>query len=199
MKFVVLTKSAKYSNYCIAGINLDSNMLVRLVSNNEGAEIKKDDFIFNGKEIEILDLIEIETTPMPLKIQTENHKLIKITNNICKIDLREISCAQVLNNGNLLLQQDYAMLHDEAIKLHNSLMLVDVLDFKTDITKNKTKASFAYNGFEYFNFSVTDIQLFKNKVNFKQCKLILSISEQPFSVDNKHYKFIAQAFNLDGK
>ena len=78
MNVLVLAKSAKNHELCVAGIDLDTNKLVRLVADESGKEIKKTDFKMDDEEVQVFDKITIKCTPAPLKIQTENVILNKI-------------------------------------------------------------------------------------------------------------------------
>lgn len=85
MNFLVLTKSAKHNELCVAGVDLVTNNFVRLVADGSGKEIKKSDFVVGTMEVQILDIIEVLVSPVPLKIQSENvvlHKINKIVNTL---------------------------------------------------------------------------------------------------------------------
>ena len=62
MTIIILTKSSKYSNYCVAGIEYPSGKWVRLVTEDlesHGA-IKKGDLVDErGREFEILDILRV--------------------------------------------------------------------------------------------------------------------------------------------
>lgn len=165
MNVLILTKSAKYGEFCVAGITC--NKLVRLVADASGKEINKENFKANNNEVQVGDEIEIQCTLAPLKIQTENTILNKINKVVKHYDFKEIDKAMsnIINNGDLLKTQDFAISHEEISTYNKSLMIVEVSDFETEITKNKkgqpkTKAKFKCNGIEYANFSVTDQDYF---------------------------------------
>ena len=103
MRFLVLTKSAKHSGYCVAGIDLDENRLIRLVSDMAGNAISYHQFTYNEKPIEILSELDIACRPSPLSVQTENNILEKINSvsRIYSIEEFENICDNV-ENSNLL-------------------------------------------------------------------------------------------------
>lgn len=206
MNVLVLIKSAKNHELCVAGIDLDTNKLVRLVADGSGKEIKKTDFKMDDKEVQIFDKITIKGTPAPLKIQTEN----VILNKIDKVEHYDADKAykamsSIINNGALLKTNDYAIPHKDILDYDKSLMVVEVSDFETKIIENnegksKTKATFLYKKQQYDNISVTDSDYFKEAQKHKKCKIILSIPETQYPKDNvngKHFKFIAKIFPIN--
>ena len=61
--FLVLTKSSKYSGYCVAGIDCKSGNWIRLITEDlqsHGAVWAEDLIYKNGRECQILDIIEFE-------------------------------------------------------------------------------------------------------------------------------------------
>ena len=207
MSILVLTKSAKNHELCVAGIDLDTNKLVRLVADDSGKEIKKKDFKVDDKEVHIFDKITIMGTPAPLEIQTENVILNKIDKIVECYDTDKVNEAMsnIANNGDLLKTEEYAIPHKDISTYDKSLMVVEVSDFKTKITENnegkpKTKAGFLYKNQQYDNISVTDSDYFKAEQKHKKCKIILSIPEKQYPKDDingKHFKFIAKIFPIN--
>ena len=207
MNVLVLTKSAKHHELCVAGIDLNTNKLVRLVADENGKEIKKTNFKVGNKEVRIFDKITINGTPAPLKIQTENVILNKIDTIVehYEADKADKAMSSIINNGDLLKTNDYAISHKDISNYDKSLMVVEVSDFETKITENnegklKTKASFLYNKEKYNNISVTDSNYFKTVQKHKKCKIILSIPETQYPKDDingKHFKFVAKIFPIN--
>ena len=75
---VILAKSAKYGNYCVAGIELSTNKWIRPISHDENIEdaVPAADLIYSDNtEAQILDVVEIdfEDTPAENAIQPENY------------------------------------------------------------------------------------------------------------------------------
>lgn len=74
-QILILAKSHKRTHdgrfgKCIAGIIRDGGRYkwVRLVADKDGDAVPEDEFKFN-----VLDVIEADLTPCPLKVQVENH------------------------------------------------------------------------------------------------------------------------------
>lgn len=202
-ELLILTKSAKNHELCVAGIDLKTNKLVRLVADENGKEIKKTDFKVDDKEVNIFDKITIKGTPAPLKIQTENvilNKIDKIAEHY-DADKADKAMSSIINNGDLLKTNDYAIPHKDISAYDKSLMAVEVSDFETyDNEYDKTKAKFKYNNISYDKFSITDPDYFGAKVEYKKCKIILSIPETEYpkdDVNGKHFKFIAKIFPIN--
>ena len=200
MRFLVLTKSAKDKAYCVAGIDLDKNKLIRLVSDKEGNAISYSQFTCNETSVEILSEIDITCSPSPLNVQTENYILEKI-NSVNRIyhedELDDIWGA--VENANLLKECTYYVSPDEAQNIRKSLMIVEVSNFGTyeDInnkSQKRTKASFFYNNHYFSDLSITDRDFFAGNIRCSRCKLVLSISEKPYN--DKHYIFIAKVFPI---
>ena len=193
MNFLVLTKSAKHNELCIAGVDLNTNKFTRLVADSSGKEIKKSDF-FAGREVQILDIIEVLVSPAPLKIQSENvvlHKINKIINTLDFVAADKIM-TNITNNANLLQTQDYAIQAQDIHAYNKSLMIAEVENFETYYNGRKTKAKFEFKGKTYTNFSVTDPDYFTKIARHNKCKLILSIPESEWN--GAHFKFIAKVF-----
>ena len=76
IELILMTKSAKYHNYCVAGINPHDGKWYRLVSDDEsihGALSYRDLQMNNGREADVLDRILLEGVEyQPGIIQTEN-------------------------------------------------------------------------------------------------------------------------------
>ena len=203
MDILVLTKSAKHHELCVAGIDLKTNKLVRLVADENGKEIKKTDFKADDKEVQIFDKITIKGTPAPLKIQTENVILNEINDIVERYDSKKAdeTISNITNNGDLLKTNDYAIPHEDILDYDKSLMVVEVSDFETyDNEYDKTKAKFKHNDIAYDKFSITDPDYFSKKVKYKKCTIILSIPETQYPKDDangKHFKFVAKIFPIN--
>ena len=75
-KIIILTKSWKNGEYCVAGIDTETKKLVRLVSGDEksyGALTNRDMITKNREIIEPLDFVKISIkNETPLEFQPEN-------------------------------------------------------------------------------------------------------------------------------
>ena len=62
MKLIILTKSKKYNEYCVAGVECDTGKKIRLISDDEeiaGALTDKDLQAYNGN-VKCLDIVDVE-------------------------------------------------------------------------------------------------------------------------------------------
>lgn len=202
-EILILTQSAKHGGLCVAGIDLDSNRLVRLVADASGKEVNGYDFRTSERAIQILDKIQIQAIEAPLKIQTENIILHKINKIIGRCDSQTANniMSSVINNGNLLKTQDCAISSLDIVDYDKSLMIAEVRNFETKtITKidgsQKRKARFMYRGLFYCDISITDPDYFnlKEEIQYDKCKIVLSLPEDDFN--GRYFKFIAKVFPL---
>lgn len=198
--FLVLTKSAKNSGICVAGIDMATMNLVRLVSDETGTQILKESFYYNGKEINALDVIDVEVIDSPLRIQIENKilkRIIKYRKHLSENEL--ISITRHIHNGKLLNNtlNTFSKYDDNC---RGSLMLLVVKNLATSIKsfgeKKRTKAIFQYQGTTFENFSVTDFDYFQEEVYIKHCVIVISMSEKPYKVDGLYHYFIAKIIPL---
>lgn len=76
IELAVLTKSSKFSGYCVAGIDYESGKWIRLVtedSESHGAVGAEDLTYENGEECQILDVVNVPITGIGQDIlQPEN-------------------------------------------------------------------------------------------------------------------------------
>lgn len=214
-KIIILTKSWKNGGYCVAGIDIETKKLVRLVSGDKkscGALAYINMITKNEEIIEPLDLVEITIkNETPLEFQPENilidvnesWKKIKRYNNIneaindCKFE--DLNC-----DSNVFYNISSYLNREEISKINKSLMLILVnnlyFHFKEYNEKKKTKASFIYNKQQYDKISVTDPD-YSNKLPEKEIEkaiLVVSLPSDPFKTDtgDRYYKFVAKVFEL---
>lgn len=214
--FLLLTKSAKDGGFCVAGWTFDNQgnvKWIRLVENETGKTIYRYKDFFRKRNVgDILDFIEVEYVPVPLSIQSENCLLLNEPRCIHQYYFRDFYSwnPNIINNANLLKPSRNYLTIDEAEQFDKSLMLADIDNLCLYIVEytdkwgrlcRKTKANFSYKGMEFYNYSVTDQDYFyiKKDLYFGKCKIILSIPEKWFMLENfespRYYKFIAKIFN----
>lgn len=203
IKFLVLSKSAKDMGYCVAGIDVEKNILVRLVSNATGDKINKWEFIIDNNEIEILDVIEVVVVDAPLILQKENLILKKIIRKIShETENNLLNLYSKLNNGSLLNPPFCLIYEDNKQTLVGSIMVAKVsnltlFQMQTPEGKTKTKCSFIYNSVKCKEFAITDPIYFNKEENIKNAILLISVSEHAYH--GKYYKFIAKIIPLSDK
>lgn len=201
---IILTKSAKHHNYCVAGIDYFTGKFVRFVSEDEetdGALTANDLFYGNG---------EFQAIPLHLvKVKVKSHLTGVHQNENYLIDrnekwtfIKKVSLSDVIKlhapeeHKNIFGSEEEFSYPFNLRDINYSLILISVnnLFLYYDDTNGKTKADFDYNNKRYTNFSVTDNKFFKFEENeYPQAFLVISISDKAFS-DYKHYKFIAKIF-----
>lgn len=202
---VVLTKSSKFSGYCVAGINYYSGEWVRLVTEDlvsHGA-VRAEDLIYeDGKECEILDVIKVpiigsvNDVLQPENIKMDTSKYIQLIGKATMGDVLKIHPTEIRNN---ILGNKYPYIKDEKVgQLGYSLTLVKVNNLLIKQVSNpggspKTKADFTYQFERYENISVTDYRFYSiaDGTLFKEAYLVVSIGT-PYN--NKYYKFVSAIY-----
>ncbi|HJB46990.1 MAG TPA: hypothetical protein H9713_09840 [Candidatus Mediterraneibacter surreyensis] len=205
IKMVVLTKSAKYGDNCVAGIDLSNGAWVRLVTENEESHGAVSDSALiceDGRSVEVLDVIDAPILKMCDDcIQPENVLLdldtpIKISG---RMTLDEVLKIHPLERKRNILGNDYIYITEARVdSVGYSLIMVEVFDLvftREENTEGKTKlkASFKYQETEYKNMSVTDRKYLKiqNETRFEKAILVVSIGT-PYN--SRYYKFVSAIF-----
>lgn len=206
--FVVLTKSAKHHELCIAGIDWNTGEFIRIVTLDKEIDgaVPKDKFHYenDGKEIDCFDLIKISvSTHDGNELQPEN--LIwdqsKKVEFIKKIDFNEVLEKHPAECHDFIFGNTYSCTYRPILeKIKKSLILVEVTNFETysleveydEGKRLKTKAMFDYNGKHYQDISVTDPKYFTNKYQYNSAYIIISIGNE---FNNKYYKWIAAIYD----
>ncbi|MDE6585513.1 MAG: hypothetical protein K2K80_02390 [Clostridia bacterium] len=201
---IILTKSAKHRNYCVAGIDCSTGKFVRFVSEDEvtdGALTGSDLKYWNGDFQAVpLHLVKVKVKAHLKGIhQTENYLIDRsqkwtFIRKVSLADVLELHAPEIHKNifGN---DKEFAFSFN-LINIDYSLMLISVNNLKlyTDTDSGKTKAAFDYNNKHYTNFSVTDNKFFNfEEDEFFQAFLVISISDKAVPA-GMHYKFIAKIF-----
>lgn len=211
-KIIILTKSCKNRGYCVAGIDIETKKLVRLVSNDEkscGALSDKNMETKNGEKINPLDFVKISIlNEIPLKLQPENifinvnipWEKIKSYNNIIEV-IKDYKFEDLNCDDYIFYDTSSYITMENIDKINKSLMLVLVDDLYFLKKENKkTKAFFSYKGQKYNEISVTDPNYFDELPEKKIGKaiLVVSLPSNPFLTDtgNRYYKFVAKVFEL---
>lgn len=204
---MILTKSSKYANYCVAGIDYHSGKWVRLVTedlSSHGA-IKRGSLIDkNGKEFQILDVIQVPV------ISAVNHNIVQPENVLVdtskhmhiigKTTIKDILAIHPAEKTNYILGNQWAYITEARViqgQLGHSLTLVEVYNLSIIHTQNpygnpKTKANFIYQGIPYKNVSVTDYRYYNMEdKTFAKAYLVISIGA---ALNGKHYKFVSAIY-----
>ncbi len=172
---VILAKSAKYSDYCVAGIELATNKWIRPISRNEETQdaVPVAALTYaDNTEAQILDIVQIdfEDTRVENEIQPENYFFAADTwqkfgrwtladfEKFCGFDSTDFifyDTSRRIEPSNLNL-----------VKRRKSLMILPIenISVKTNLLDGQIKfrADFNYNGVRYENFSVGDMPCARN-------------------------------------
>ncbi|URZ07525.1 dual OB domain-containing protein [Clostridium felsineum] len=211
-EIIILTKSEKYNNYCVAGIDVQTGQLVRLVSEDKDikyALTNKDIEYDNCEEAQVLDKVIVNVKDnqkcwyQPENYTIDNKKKMKYIQKVSESDIdKYINHKDIIffNNENSIDEEE--LNNEEDIY---SLIMIKPQIFKVRIhnrkNKKKLKASILYNEVWYNNIIITDMEFtdkYYNEImnlpiegkNFWNVKIILSLAEK-YSKDNKYYKLVA--------
>lgn len=211
-KVIILTKSLKNGGYCVAGIDIETKKLVRLVSDDEksyGALTDTNMKTKNGEIVKPLDLVKIPIkSEKPLEFQPENilidvneswEKIIRYNNineviNAC--DFKDLNC-----DSKIFYDKHHFLVLNEMKEINKSLILIQVDNLNFYINeRKKTKVNFIYKEQCYNKMSVTDPD-YLDRLPGKEIEkaiLVVSLPSNPFiiSTGDRYYKFVAKIFEL---
>jgi hypothetical protein len=206
---VILAKSVKHGNYCVAGFDINTMKMVRLCSSDvqsDGALALSNILYDDDSIIQIGDVVEVVIIePVASKIQPEN-MLIDETRLFVKTD------AYLINKLLEFVQEDQFVFLDTNDRLSTnsaltcqkslSFLLVDDLKLESvDINnKTKTKASFKYKDRHYSNFAVTDQDYYKivSPKTHKQAMICFSLPDDKWAKEHdEYYKFAAKIIPME--
>ncbi len=206
---VILAKSRKHGNYCVAGKDITTGEWIRLISEDESIHnaVSPNDLIYeDNTEANVLDVIRVEVKEVEEKnriiYQPENYildnryyllKLQKKNENYLNNIIDDVD-GIFYNTSNCISKDDLSKVED----IH-SLILIE-----PDIVKIKRKnehtlwANIKYNNIWYNSLTITDVYFtgkYYNDIssdysgtNFYNMKLVISLGEE---YNGNHYKLIA--------
>lgn len=205
MRMLVLAKSYKFDNFCVAGIDLDRNNYIRIGSGQECDSIQEHKLIVNGKQIDLMDVINIDVKKLPNKgCQTENYELIKINNIIAKYTIANLNLLYNKLNKSTNIFGSFQNHLPSPCHSKESLVLLRVNGLSTNSFeshfdgKTKRKCSFWYNGNLCNEYSLTDSKIsgFQYRLPFTtfnniECYVMISLPEDNWAKQNSYYKYVA--------
>ncbi len=213
---VILAKSAKYGNYCVAGIEISTNKWIRPISHDEkiadavtAAELTYSD----NTEVQIFDVVEIdfEDTPAQNKIQPENSFFKNSTwKKFGRWNLSDVEKFCGFDSTDFIFYDTSRRLElsiFETVNRQKSLLILPIenISIVTEIRNDEKKiqANFDYGGVRYERFGIGDIAL-REKFSDKPCgnffvaeKAVATFSLTNPYKDNRCYKMIANLFLTD--
>jgi hypothetical protein len=205
---VIMTKSSKNKQYCIAGIDIRTCEWIRLVSDNEetAGAISSEMLLYeDGYECQPLDVVNVAVGNMDnKKIQSENYLVQSEFKKVKTMKLDEvIRLKPPKTQGEIFENLNYKLTADEAQQLSYSLIWIKVekLCLFTPVVNNKpkTKASFIFGGNAYSNMSITDPMFYNKNGEYDIAYLVLSIPQKGFGDNNEYFKFISKIFLPSGQ
>lgn len=209
IELILMTKSAKYHNYCVAGINPHNGKWYRLVSDDDcihGALSYNDLRMNNGREADVLDRVLLEGIEYhPGIIQTENCLIDR--NNVIRYKgtehINDIVRRFVPSEQEMVFRSEGCAMFGNIDDIGHSLEFLRVQNLKlytvTMEDRRRTKADFEMAGKRFEHFSVTDRRYYINENETKYIEdacLVVSISEDPWEETQCHYIFIAAIYDM---
>ncbi|OEH86864.1 hypothetical protein BHU72_00955 [Desulfuribacillus stibiiarsenatis] len=207
-EIIILTKSIKRNEYCVAGIEVSTGEWIRIVSNDRSSEyaiLKKHMNYADGTEADIFDVVEVDfIKPVGTDIQPENWLL----NDAIKwVKRRKSNVSEILqlhpfdtpsyifyNTSNAITKREIDLNN------HRSLLLVKVSNasvFIKTYERKRYSICFSYNGNSYKFISITDIPIrskFNNKIDGfynlgDNISVVFSLADE---YKGQYYKIAAQ-------
>lgn len=206
MKLIILTKSKKYYEYCVAGVECDTGKKIRLISDDEeiaGALTDEDLQAYNGN-VKCLDIVDVEIVEHIDNIYQKENYLIdrkrKMT-IISNIDIIELFDTYNDENYEYIFFDNNRSFSPIMYNLDHSIQLNKVYNVSisktTDLCgKTKTRMSFSYKNRFYHDISVTDYFFVNsdNNVHFNEAIVVFSFAY--FDKMNIIYKIAAAIYPI---
>lgn len=203
--FLVLTKSSKFSGYCVAGIDCKSGNWIRLVTEDlqsHGAVGAENLIYEDGRKCQNLDIIKVpiinavNDVLQPENVLIDTSKCMRFVEKATIEDVLKIHPTETREN---ILGNKYPYITEDRVrKLGHSLTLVKVNNLLIKQVANpdrqpKTKADFTYQFERYENISVTDYRFYSaaNGTLYNEAYLVVSIGT-PYN--NRYYKFVSAIY-----
>lgn len=208
---IIMAKSSKFGQYCVAGINYENGEWVRLVTAGENENGKYKDgpisrkFLTdkNGYVCGCLDVIKVKCIEYTFdSIQPEN-VLVAEREQIeymYTVELKNVLDLHPCEKMDYIFADTKPYLCDNRMnELDCSLVLVKVQNLKVYKVTNsygqvKTKVDFWYEGKYYNKLSVTDSDYYDlDDIYLKEGVLVISIGKN-FRNCMDHYKFVSKIY-----
>ena len=207
---IILTKSIKHGGFCVAGIDTANGEWIRLISSNVNNEhaVSYEDMIYeDGREVEVLDVVEVDIiSACPSRIQPENYLYNENVKwkKIRMSDIDEVIDIHGIDEPRFVFGNSDAKLTDENVNLAGqSLLLLEVerpqYFIKTFPDGKKVQLNFVYNGQVYRYIKVTQQDIhnyFLNQpdgaYNARTNFFVFSLTDK-YELSGKYYKVMAQA------
>ena len=211
---IILAESAKFANYCVAGVDADTGEWIRPISEKPELEdaVPIDDLKYpDGSRIELLDVVEIKFSDRAAKnpIQPENffYNQKYFWQKVGRVTLQEVIDERGFDfRDEIFYNNNRSILGVNVIKfdVRESLLLLPVENLYISIEETDHKkffADFKYRGNNFQRFSVGDIAV-RNKFAdnsigkhfFKENATVVFSLTNPYRKNAECYKMLAQIF-----
>ena len=213
-KLIILEASAKFNNYCVAGVDVEAGKWIRPISEMPELEdaVPLDDLEYpDGSHVELLDVVEIKFSDRAADnpIQPENffYNQKYFWQKIGQTTLQDVIDGRGFDSREkIFYNNERSILGTNVIKFdeRESLLLLPVENLFISIEETDHKkffADFDYQDKKFHRFSVGDIAVRKKfadnaagKYFFKDKVAVVFSLTNPFHANYQCYKMLAQIF-----
>lgn len=216
-EIVLLTKSKKKGNYCIAGVDTKTGEWIRIISEDTSIQHAVSPvytWYENGSMSEVMDIVRIKCKESKPGIhQPENYVMdervvwkkegIITVEQLLQIHNVEIKPFLFYNADKAVDSKMLNRLDDEELY---SLILIEPEDICIHVKNwpagKQVTTSFAYNGNRYWYIRITDTAFERKFLDYAEgnyhysnpCLFVISLGDK--HTDNKHWKLIASVLYL---
>ncbi len=209
VEMILLTKSSKYGQYCIAGFECRSGCWIRLISDDEQTHgAVSEEMLYDpvrGRSAKVLDRVRVQIADEQNgQVQTEN-LLIDTKQSIrilSHMNIRQVMRLHPCERRDALFGSHQSVVEVDVGMLGHSLEFIradNVRVYRTFSAHGKLrhKVDFEYGGRKYSNFALTDPEYYNGgNRSIDRAALVLSISDDAWSRLNGHYIYTAKIFEL---
>lgn len=205
---IILTKSKKYNNLCVAGIDVNSGEWIRLVSEDTEIKyaIKPQDLIYkNKREANILDKVSVVIKNGEAPWYHPENKILDLKYYLDYIDsVNSVDLVEFIDSEKeyIFFNEKNKISKEKLEEIDNiySLILIDVGKIyihRSSYDANRIFANFRYNNIWYKYIRITDIEFLdrydelipeEGQYILNNVKLVLSLGEE---YEGSYYKLIA--------
>lgn len=216
-EIVILTKSRKYKNYCVAGIDLTNGEWIRLISGDSEIHnaVKSQDLIYeNGEEVQILDKVIVKCEMCNSIFYQPENAILK-TGYYMKFKgrVKPSELLPFLSTKEYIFYNNDRKIHKDKLLTYinsdnHSLVLIKPENPKIyvktwDDGRKTVKSIFRYNNIRYNYLSVTDHLFEEEYLNkndgtyeLQQDVLFVISLGEVYNRDDCHYKLIASIIEM---
>lgn len=214
-KLIILAESAKFNNYCVAGVDVETGKWIRPISEKPELEdaVPLDDLKYpDGSRVELLDVVEIKFSDQSANnpIQPENffYNAKYYWQKVGRVTLQELIDGRGYDSRDKIFYNSYrSILGAKVVKFEarESLLLLPVSNLFISVEEaedhKKFFADFEYSGKKFYRFSVGDIEI-RNKFAdngagkyfLKDSATVVFSLTNPYYKNAECYKMLAQIF-----